>query len=337
MTVARGPQAFSVRADTAMADTSTVPVLARQDDSLTAPREGTASGQPPRLRGTPGRVGSQLTDPVPITGVASLAVSDLLRGARRHGRVLAILPGTIYLEFTDVVPAPRVIAVSSPDAIRLPNAIITGPWEARSSAECWAGAGRVVACGLDIRIARWWDPSPVFGPLSRARLDHGCGVLARLCAAERAPGLAGHPGPVRLAACCASGDLAGAVEAVEELVGLGTGLAPSGDSVVSGVLLALRLLGGAISGGTRAVWLANWLSASATCDAALRTTTLAASLLHCAASGQAAAEVSAVLLGMAGQEPLEPAAGKLLAAVQGADLAWGLVTGCRAALTLSVS
>ena len=115
--------------------------------------------------------------------------------------------------------------------------------------------------------------------------------------------------PARLAACSAVGDLAGAVEAVEHLVGLGPGLVPSGDSMVSGVLLALRLLGGAISGGTRAVWLANWLSASATCYAAQRTSALAASLLHCAASGQAGAEVSAVLLGMAGQEPLEPAAG----------------------------
>jgi hypothetical protein len=178
----------------------------------------------------------------------------------------------------------------------------------------------------------------VFGPLSRARLDHGCGVLARLCAAaEHAPGLNGQDGPSRLASCCANGDLAGAVEAAEQLVGLGPGLVPSGDNVVSGVLLALRLLGGAISGGTRAVWLANWLSASVTCHAAQRTTPLAASLLHCAATGQAAAEVSAVLLGMAGQEPLEPAATRLLAGSGGADLAWGLVAGCRAALLLSVS
>jgi hypothetical protein len=247
-----------------------------------------------------------------------------------------------------------VIAISRPDAIRLPNAIIADPavpWEARDggspeagsresrgTGECWTGEGRVMACGLDIRIVRWWDPSPVFGPLSRARLDHGSGVLARLCAAPgHAPGLAGEDGPARLAACCASGELAGAVEAAEHLVGLGPGLVPSGDSVVSGVLLALRLLGGAISGGTRAVWLANWLSASVTCHAAQRTTPLAASLLHCAASGQAAAEVSAVLLGMAGQEPLERAAAQLLAAPAGADLAWGLVAGCRAALLLSVS
>lgn len=277
-------------------------------------------------------------------GVASLAVRDLLRGIRRNGRVLAALPQAIYLEFADPVPEPRVITISPPDAIRLPNAIIAGPWETRpaipvaGSAECWAGGSRVLAAGLDIRIVRWWDPSPVFGPLSRARLDHCSGVLARLyAAAEHAPGLAGQDGPGRLAACCASGDLAGAVEAAEHLVGLGPGLVPSGDSVVSGVLLALRLLGGAISGGTRAVWLANWLSAAVTSDAAQRTTTLAASLLHCAAKGQAAAEVSAVLLGMAGQEPLEPAATRLLASVQGVDLAWGLVAGCRAALLLSVS
>ncbi len=283
-------------------------------------------------------------EPAVTAGVASLAVRDLLRGVRRNGRVLAALPQAIYLEFGDPVPEPRVITVSPPDAIRLPNAIIAGPWEARpgipggGSAECWAGGSRVLAAGLDIRIVRWWDPSPVFGPLSRARLDHGSGVLGRLCAAaEHAPGLAGQDGPGQLAACCASGDLAGAVEAAEHLVGLGPGLVPSGDSVVSGVLLALRLLGGAISGGTRAVWLANWLSAAVTSDAAQRTTTLAASLLHCAAKGQAAAEVSAVLLGMAGQEPLEPAASRLLASVQGVDLAWGLVAGCRAALLLSVS
>src|SRR6202050_2127405 len=273
---------------------------------------------------------------VPVAaGVASLAARDLLLGARRHGKVLAVLPHGIYLEFGDTVPEPRVIVLSPPGTIRLPNAIVAGPLEPSSSAECWAGGGRIMACGLDIRIVRWWDPSPVFGPLSRVRLDHGAGILSKLC--EQPPGLAGHDGPAQLAACCASGDLAGAGEATARLGGLGPGVVARGGTRESGVLLALRLLGGAISGGTRAVWLANWLSASATSYATQRTTTLAASLLHCAANGQAAAEVSAVLLGMAGQEPLEPAAARLLAADQGADLAWGLGGGCRGALLLSVS
>jgi hypothetical protein len=274
------------------------------------------------------------------TGVASLAVRELLRGPRRAGRVLAALAQTIYLEFPDTAPAPRVIALSAPEAIRLPNAVITsvGKRPVRTGAEAEAGEGTVTADGLAVRIVRWWDPSPVFGPVSRARLDHGAGVLARHCqAATHQAGLAGHGTPAELAACCANGDLAGAVEAAEHLAGLGPGLVPSGDGVVCGMLLALRLLGGAISGGTRAVWLADWLGAAATSHAAQRTTPLGAALLQCAASGQAAAEVSAVLLGMAGQEPLDPAAARLLSGTAGADLAWGLVAGCRAALMLSVS
>src|SRR6202012_3082962 len=82
-------------------------------------------------------------------GVASLAVRDLLRGPRRHGRVLAVRPHAVYLEFAGPVPEPRVIAISPPDAPRLPNAIITG-WRdvlpavpPKTGLECWAGGSRV--------------------------------------------------------------------------------------------------------------------------------------------------------------------------------------------------
>ena len=274
------------------------------------------------------------------TGVASLAIRDLLRGPRRSGKILVVLPHAVYLEFPDSAPEPRVIAISAPGALRLPNSVVTShPRDGlEPGAHAEAGEGHVTADGLAVRIIRWWDPSPVFGPLSRARLDHGTVALARhYQAAEHASGLAGHDGPAELAACCASGDLAGAVETAEVLTGLGPGLIPSGDGIVCGILLALRLLGGSISGGTRAVWLADWLGAAATCYAGQRTTAMATALLHCAATGQAAAEVSAVLLGMAGQEPLEPAAKRLLGDTAGADLTWGLAAGCRAALTLSVS
>src|ERR1700728_37043 len=247
-----------------------------------------------------------------------------MRGPRRAGKVLPVLPRAVYLEFPESAPEPRVVAISPPDAIRLPNSVVTAhPREGlEPGTHAEAGEGYVTASGLEVRITRWWDPSPVFGPLSRARLDHGTVVLARhYQTAEHASGLAGHDGPAELAACCASGDLAGAVETAEVLTGLGPGLVPSGDGIVCGFLLALRLLGGAISGGTRAVWLADWLGAAATCYAEQRTTALATALLYCAASGHAAAEVSAVLLGMAGQEPLEPAAKRLLTDTAGADLA----------------
>jgi hypothetical protein len=316
-----------------------------------------------------------------VAGIASLAVRDLLTGPRREGRIFATCDGMALAEFPGNDPEPRVIAICGPDAMRLPNAIIAtsavltrgtaipasaapprgqdAPWVADLIATAAAartgrgkprppvvraGGGEVQLGDLVVQARRWWDPSPVVGPLSRGRLDHGAAVLGKLCTqGTRGPSMAGHPVAKALAACCASGDLAGAVEQAEVLVGLGPGIVPAGDGLLCGMLLALRLLGGAIPGGTRAVWLAGWLSAAVTGYSLQRTTPLAAALLHCAARGQAAAEVAAVLHSVAGEEQVEPAARKLLAAeahspgLGSADLAWGLVTGCRAAQVLSVS
>ena len=301
--------------------------------------------------------------PRAVPGVASLALHRLLREPLQAGRVIAVLPDVIYLDFGEYAGEPQVIALTAPGVICLPNAITlklpgqdgpappagaqepAGPAgrEGRTAGRedrAWAGNGRVLACGMDVQVRRWWDPSPVVGPLSRGRLEHGVASLARVySAAEYRPGLDGHDAPAALAARCAAGDLASAAEIAESLVGLGPGLTPSGDSMISGLLLALRLLGGATAGGTKAVWLADWLGAAVTCYAEQRTTALAATLLHCAARGQAAEEVSAVLRAFAGQKPVEPAARRLLTAgrATGAELTWGLIAGCGAALALSVA
>ena len=298
--------------------------------------------------------------PRAVPGVASLALHRLLRSPLQPGRVIAALPDAIYVDFGEHAGEPQVIALTAPGALCLPNAVTlkfpapevepagsTAAGLAGLAAyglvgegdEAWAGNDRVLVSGMDVQVRRWWDPCPVFGPLSRGRLEHGLAALARVyAAADGRPGLDGHDGPATLAACCATGDLAGAVELAESLVGLGPGLTPSGDSMIGGLLLALRLLGGAMAGGTRAVWLADWLGAAVTCYAEQRTTVLAATLLHCAARGQAAEEVSSVLRGFAGEEPAEPAARRLLTAgrATGADLTWGLMAGCGAALALSV-
>ncbi len=310
--------------------------------------------------------------PVEVGGIASLAVRDLLHGPYQAGQLLAVVQGTVIAEFPGAPREPRVIVISAPDAVRLPNAIIasipagimTGNMTTNAAPTSAAapttkttkvarairppgfasvGGGAIRIGGLTVRARRWWDPSPVFGPLSRGRLDQGAAVLSRMCGqATPGPALADHDSSKTLAVCCANGDLAGAVEQAERMVGLGAGIVPAGDSVLCGLLIALRLLGGAIPGGTRAVWLADWLSAAVTNYASERTTPLAASLLHCAARGQAPAEVAAVLHGVAGEDPVEPAARRLLtakpaAAVGTADLAWGIVAGCRAAQALSVS
>src|SRR5690606_28410956 len=141
-----------------------------------------------------------------------------------------------------------------------------------------------------------------------------------------------HPDPAELAEACAAGDLAGAVEAAERIVGLGPGLTPSGDDILCGLLVSLRLVGDAVRHGRRAVWLADWLGAAVTADAGTRTTALAATLLHCAAAGGAGAEVAAVLRGVAGHEPPALPVRRLLAVghTSGADLAQGVLAGCRA-------
>ena len=313
--------------------------------------------------GQPGNSRPRNSKPSPVPGVASLALHRLLREPLQAGRVIAVLPEVIYLDFGGYEGEPQVIALTAPGVIRLPNAITLklpgqdGPAPPAGAQEparpagredrtagredrAWVGNGRVLACGMDVQVRRWWDPSPVVGPLSRGRLEHGVASLARVySAAEYRPGLDGHNGPAALAARCAAGDLASAVEIAESLVGLGPGLTPSGDSMISGLLLALRLLGGATAGGTKAVWLADWLGAAVTCYAEERTTALAATLLHCAARGQAAEEVSAVLRAFAGQKPVERAARRLLTTgrATGAELTWGLIAGCGAALALSVS
>ncbi|MFG2000033.1 DUF2877 domain-containing protein [Spirillospora sp. NPDC048911] len=289
----------------------------------------------------------------PAAGAASLALRPLIDAPRVQARVIAVFPTAVYLELRGPgesgAAEPRVVAVVSSDAVRLPNAVVVvaasreRPFHAvREGSDAFVGDGRVEMDGLQVRVRRWWDPAPSLGALSVPALARGVrGLETALDAAGGTAGcgLAGHPDPLRLARHCAAGELAGAVEAAERIVGLGPGLTPSGDDILAGLLVSLRLVGGAVRHGGTAVWLAGWLGAAVTTDAGTRTTALAATLLHCAAGGQAGAEVAAVLRGVAGHEPPAPAVRRLLSAghTSGADLAWGVRTGCRAVLELATA
>jgi len=279
-----------------------------------------------------------------IAGAAAMGLRELLDSARRPARVLAVFPAAVYLEMRTAAE-PRVLAVVCSDAVRLPNAVVVPvggrdrPFRSiREGQEAWVGDGQIEAGALRVRIRRWWDPVPALGGVTPARLARGIGEL-EAAVAEGRLGLAGHPDPGLLAERCATGDLADAVEIAERIVGLGPGLTPSGDDVLAGLLVALRALGGAVPHGRTAIWLADWLGAAVTADAGTRTTALAATLLHCAAAGQASAEVTAVLRGVGGADPLGPAVRRLLAVghTSGADLAFGLLAGCRAVLALSLA
>jgi hypothetical protein len=297
----------------------------------------------------------------PAAGAASIALRPLLDPPRRAARVIAVFPAALYLEMRGG-PEPRVLAVVTSDAGRLPNAVVIvasrreHPFRSvREGGDAFVGDGRIEADGLNVRIRRWWDPSPALGGMQPAALARGvraleaeltaAGALTAAGPAGEGPmggglmggGLAGHPDPAALAESCAAGDLAGAVEAAERIVGLGPGLTPSGDDILCGLMVSLRLVGGAVRHGETAVWLADWLGAAVTADAGTRTTALAATLLHCAAAGNAGAEVTAVLRCLAGREPPAAAVRRLLAVghTSGADLAHGVLAGCRAALALT--
>ncbi|MCD0450886.1 DUF2877 domain-containing protein [Actinocorallia sp. API 0066] len=277
----------------------------------------------------------------PAPGAASLALRDALERPRRAARVVAVFPSAVYL-LLGSGGEPRVVALVGADEGRPANSVVVPSVSGRQpftgvaeGDEGWVGDGHVEAGGVSVRVKRWWDPRPVLGPLPAARLRHAIMTLENSLDFSTC-GLAGHPGPPALAAHCAAGDLAKAVPAAERIVGLGPGLTPSGDDVLAGLLLSLRLLGSVLDGGNRAVWLAGWLAAAVTADADTRTTAPGASLLHCAAAGQPTAEAAAVLRGLAGREPLVPAVRRLALAGRngGPDLAWGLLAGAGAALAL---
>jgi len=276
-------------------------------------------------------------DPAQMTAAASLALRPALESQRRPARVLAVFPMGAYLEARGNLE-PRVIALVTGEATRLPNAVVlSGPLPPLSLGdETGVGDGGIEAGGVAIRIRRWWDPVPSLGDVAPATLAAGLTWMTEICAASpRVTGLETSDFPRQLAAGAMAGSLLETITATERLMGLGPGLTPSGDDMLAGLLMALRHLGTAC-GADRAVWLADWLAATVVFDAHTRTTPISATLLHCAADGHGCAEALAVLRGLAGLQPLEIAVQRLLLIghTSGADLAWGIRTGLSAVLAL---
>lgn len=271
---------------------------------------------------------------VHVTGAASTAVRPVLEAPRRPARVLAVFPVGVYLEVRTETE-PSVLAVITGEATRLPNSVLLAGALPHVTVgdDAYVGDRGIDLGQLTLRVRRWWDPAPPLGRIDGARLAAAAAVLAG--PAEPAPGLEGYEAVASLAAGCARGWLLGAVSAAERLVGLGPGLTPSGDDVLAGLLVTLRHVGAATRT-ERAVWLADWLAAAVTFDARTRTTPLSATLLHCAARGEASPEVLAVLRGLAGGQALEPALRRLrrLGHTSGADLAQGIAIGVEAVLAL---
>ncbi|MEW9530345.1 DUF2877 domain-containing protein [Microbispora sp. NPDC049125] len=271
-----------------------------------------------------------------MSGAASIALREALESPRRPARVLASFPLAVYLEVRSEAE-PYVIALVTGEAVRLPNAVVLAePLDGVAPGDDgWVGDGVVEIGGLAVGARRWWDPAPPLGAADPARLPAALARLGEIRAGSpRRPGLDPAGAPAQLARGCLSGSLLDCVTAAERLIGLGPGLTPSGDDMLAGLLVTLRHLGLA-AGAPRAVWLAGWLAATVTYDARTRTTPISATLLHCAARGEASPEVTGVLRGLAGPQPLEPAVNRLLRLghTSGADMVWGMQIGLSAVLS----
>jgi hypothetical protein len=132
-----------------------------------------------------------------------------------------------------------------------------------------------------------------------------------------------------LPAALRAGDWTAALPPAVGLLGLGSGLTPSGDDLLIGLLLGLRRLSGSERSGTGSSALISFGEAVAA-QARRRTTSLSACLLACAAQGQADERLVTALDGMiAGTLTPDASAGLLLD--------WGSSSGCDALVGMTLA
>jgi len=266
---------------------------------------------------------------------------DLLLGPRQPARVVAAFPQVSYLEPVDA-PA-SVVAVGTRAATLLPITLVLvadedggGVPQVEAGAAATVGGGGLSVGPLYVRAARWWRPPPPARVRAGALRDGG-DCLERLLDGVPPPAPALSSGLAALRGACATYDGAAAGLAGRLLVGLGPGLTPAGDDVLTGLLVALhRLCAGLpphelVAGEPVAGELATLRAAltAVAVEAAGHTTSLSATLLGCAARGAAAGPVLEVADALAGRGGVEPAARRLLAVghSSGRDLATGLLLG----------
>jgi hypothetical protein len=269
---------------------------------------------------------------VETAGVASVALASVLRGADRPVRVIGAFPTAIYIDAGDMV-----VAVVTLDAVRLANAVVIpmvsteAPFSGLgASPASKVGQGSLAIGSLTVRCTRWWDPGVRLGAVDASTVRSQVGRLGSLLAGDaRQPGVALPAGLVDAWRAC---DLPVVITYARGLVGLGPGLTPSGDDLLSGMLAAFRVLGGDPA-------FADAAGAALATLATARTTSISATLLRLAGAGQVAQEAAGVLLAIAAGEPLEQVLHTLLGIghTSGADLAAGILAGAVAATGMATA
>jgi hypothetical protein len=225
-------------------------------------------------------------------GAASTALEPLVGGPSTVGRVAGTTSGMAWLMVGETA-----MVVAGPAAVRLPNAFVLSGnrWRsARVGDPVVVGEGCLVVGGAPVGVGRWWEARP-----SLRRVD---GPTLRNATSRCDPGCVDDGG---LGRALAGGDDGGAVRTAAGLLGAGDGLTPLGDDVLAGAIAALVVLGAAagIDDLPVATALIGWVLSAAQA----RTTSLSASLLHCAAAGRVAEPVARLLRALGGMDDVAPA------------------------------
>ncbi len=219
-----------------------------------------------------------------IPCAASSLLADLVDGAEVGPVEVVRTRVSVHYETGD--PHVPVLTVCTPEAVRLPNSLVTRTLPSPGALVA-LGAGGLRTSGRTWRVRRWWQPPRPAGlPVPAA---------ATLVAVDRDVRLPDVPVP-RTSYDGLS---------PSALVGAGPGLTPAGDDVLAGALVAACA--------TADPRLPLWRAATRTALAATGTTAVSRALLHHALDGYACRELDDFLTALCRDGEISAATTALLA------------------------
>lgn len=297
------------------------------------------------------------TPPTPQTrpaigAAAHEGLREPLHGPARRATPLAATRAAVILG----VPGARPVAVVSSDAVRLPGSLVLGAPSGHlqlaalgPGTPAWVGDGSVRVGDLVVTPTRWWRSrlprraraealvsslerlSALLAPAGHdpaleARLQAGSIALADALLAALDPGRRPSVGGSTVAAA----SLERALAAVGGLLGLGPGLTPSGDDIVSGTLVAVRRL---LPSSAEEI---AEIGAAIASLALARTSPVSAALLSWAAVGEGVPELLTLVDGLGQGVDPGPALQALsrVGHTSGLDLSHGARAGAQVVLAL---
>jgi hypothetical protein len=246
-----------------------------------------------------------------IATVVATPVIERLSAGEATGVVRGATERAAYLDLGGFV-----VALTAPGVPLMPNGIAVAR-TALGDGAVRAGPGRIALAGdavtWDAGAPPAWEPGLArFGPADAAALRaRGAAIAATLGPWELGAGERGREGLDALGRALADRDADAAARAAERLLGLGGGLTPEGDDVLTATAAVVAAAGAAF--GFAGAERERWLTALVPADTASRTTALSATLLALGAEGRIVEPVHRLLDLGAGDEAWRDALATLAA------------------------